>query len=77
MIKIKVLMIESQQARDPNHEDEWLGPAEDFIAQVGYQNIKEIKIQSASGSLGYYHIIYEDGLPYTPRTTPKKKGIFG
>ena len=77
MIKIKVIAVEATWACLPDYENKQLGPVEDFIAQVGYQNIKEIKIQSASGSAGYYHIFYEDGQPYTPRTTPQKKGLFG
>lgn len=77
MIRIKVIEVDCTWARLPDHEAEQLGPIEDFIAQVGYQNIKEIKVQSSGGPSGYYHIIYEDGLSYTPRTTPKKKGLFG
>jgi hypothetical protein len=77
VIKIKVIAIQSRPACLPDYEDQQLGPVEDFIAQVGYQNIKEIKVQSTSSDPGFYHIIYEDGLPYTPRTTPKKKGLFG
>ena len=77
MVKIKVIAVDSTRAHDPNHEDKQLGPVEDFIEQIGYQNIKEIRIQSASASLGYYHIFYEDGQPYTSRTAPQKKGLFG
>lgn len=79
MIRIKVIEVDCTWARLPDHEAEQLGPIEDFIAQVGYQNIKEIKVQSSGGPSGYYHIIYEDGLPFTPyvEEEPKKKGIFG
>ena len=77
MIKIKVFTISSIVASKAIGEDEELGPIEDFIMQIGYENIKNIKIQSTTTGTGYYHIIYEDGLSYTPRTTPKKKGLFG
>ncbi len=76
VIKIKVLKIRSYETRLPDSEDKQLGPIENFIEQVGYQNIKEIKMQSTSGDIGFYHIIYEDGLPYTPRPIPPKKGLF-
>ena len=77
MIKIKVFTINSTPASDPDRENEQLGPVESFIAQIGYQNIKEIKVQSTSDSPGYYHIFYEDNLPYTPRPISEKKGLFG
>lgn len=77
MIKVKVIDVDSIWARLPEHENKQLGPVEDFIAQIGYQNIKEIKIQSTDGGSGYYHIFYEDNLPYTPRPIPEKKGLFG
>ena len=77
MIKIKVIEVDCIRVRLPEHENRQLGPVEDFIAQIGYQNIKEIKIQSTAGGSCYYHIFYEDILPYTPRPTPEKKGLFG
>ncbi|MDD3159031.1 hypothetical protein [Anaeromusa sp.] len=79
MIKIKVISLRSLQASEPNQEDKELGPIENFIAQIGYENIRDIKVIYVSGGLTYYHILYEDGLPYTPyvEEEPKKKGIFG
>ena len=77
MIKIKIFQVNSSQACNFGHEDEELDPMEEFIAQVGYEKIKNILLQSTSGSTSYYAIFYEDNLPYAPRSTPKKKGIFG
>ncbi len=77
MIKIKVLSLDSMWASDPNLENKELSPIENFIAQIGYEVIKDIKIVTNGSSLTYYHIFYEDGLPYTPRPMPEKKGLFG
>ena len=77
MIKIKVISLRSHQASEPNQEDKELGPIEDFIAQIGYENIRDIKVIYVNGGLTYYHILYEDGQPYTSRTAPQKKGLFG
>lgn len=77
MIKIKIFQVESNLARDVNHEDKELGPMEEFIAQIGYEKIKNILLQSTSDCTSFYAIFYEDNLPYTPRSTPKKKGFFG
>ncbi len=77
MIKIKVLCLDSSRASDPNQEDKELDHIEAFISQIGYEAIRNIKVVCVSGSLTYYHIIYEDGLPYTPRPIPPKKGLFG
>ena len=77
MIKVKVIAVNSYLTSEPNQEDKELAPIENLIAQVGYQNIKDIRVQSTNSGLGYYHIIYEDNLPYTPRPIPEKKGLFG
>ena len=57
---------------------EW-APVEEFIAQIGYNNIKNIIVTPGTTYFSYYSIFYEDGQPYTPyvEDEPKKKGIFG
>ena len=77
MIKIKVFSLNSYQVFEPDKEDKELAPIENFIAQIGYDAIRDIKIVSNGSSLTYYHIIYEDNQPYTPRPIPPKKGLFG
>ena len=77
MIKVKVISLNSYSASEPNQEDKELAPIENFISQIGYETIRDIKIVSNGSNLTYYHIIYEDNQPYTPRPTPQKKGLFG
>lgn len=77
MIKIKVISLNSNWASQPGQEDKELAPIENFIAQIGYENIREIKVVYSSGGSTFYHILYEDNLPYTPRPIPEKKGLFG
>ncbi len=77
MIKIEIFSVNLYGLSEPNRAEKWVGPVEEFIARVGYQNIKEIKMQSTNGHVCYYHIFYEDGQPYTPRPTSQKKGLFG
>lgn len=77
MIKIKVISLNSNWASQPDQEDKELAPIENFISQIGYETIRDIKIVSNGSNLTYYHIIYEDNLPYTPRPTSQKKGLFG
>lgn len=80
MIRIKVFKTNSNSSCNPNHANEELEPMENFIAQIGYDRIKNIVVSPGTDIYSYYSIFYEDGLPYTPRTEtaePKKKGIFG
>ena len=79
MIKIKVFSLNSAFVSKAREEDKALGPVENFIAQIGYENIRDTKVVYVNGGDTHFYIIYEDGLPFTPyvEEEPKKKGIFG
>jgi len=80
MVRMKVFVVNSSNLSKDRYEDEEKLPIEDFIAQVGYDNIKNIIMSNAGSILVCYTIFYEDGLPYSPRNesdAPKKKGLFG
>ena len=77
MIKIKVFSLNSAFVTKTREEDKELGPVENFIAQIGYENIREIKVVYVNGGDTHFYIIYEDNLPYAPRPIPEKKGLFG
>lgn len=78
MVKIKVFAIASRESCDDKYADTELSPLESFIEKIGYNNIRNIVTSSPNSSgISYYTFFYEDGLPYAPRQTPEKKGIFG
>ncbi len=77
MIRLKVIAVDSHCACDPKQAADRVGPVEDIIAQIGYENIKHIRVQASNGSVAYHNIFYEDNQPYTPRPTSQKKGLFG
>ena len=79
MIRMKAFVINSYNLTNNKYEDKEKSPIEDFIAQVGYDNIKNIITSNASSTFVCYSIFYEDNLPYTPyvEEEPKKKGILG
>ena len=39
---------------------------ERFIAQIGYDSIKNIVVSPGIDVYSFYSIFYEDGQPYTP-----------
>ncbi|WMJ83461.1 hypothetical protein ACS3UN_10335 [Oscillospiraceae bacterium LTW-04] len=77
MIRIKVFQMNSNRLYDNQRKE--LSPIEEFIAQVGYDSIKNIIMSNAGSVIICYTIFYEDNQPYTPyvEEEPKKKGIFG
>lgn len=85
MIRLKVIQINSDIASktSSNYADlsaNEIEKVEEFIAEIGYENIKNIIVSGPNSSYSCYSFFYEDGQPYTPRTEPvahKKKGIFG
>lgn len=80
MIRMKVFEINADSSSNNFSQDETVAPIEDFIAQIGYDNIKNIIVSAAGSYSCYYAFFYEDGQPYIPRTKvaePKKKGFFG
>jgi hypothetical protein len=64
---------------NPLYKNKVWAPVEEFIAKIGYDNIKNIIVTPGTTYFSYYSIFYEDGLPFTPyvEEEPKKKGIFG
>lgn len=85
MVRMKVIEIKSSIAasNSPVYEEskkDEIAKVEEFIAQIGYDSIKNIIVSAPNNSYSYYSIFYEDNLPYTPRAetdAAKKKGIFG
>ena len=77
MIRVRVFKIFSGKSCDPISGKEVLAPMENFIAQIGYDNIKNIIVSAPDTLFSFYSIFYEDGLPYTPPPVPEKKGLFG
>ena len=80
MIRVKVISMFSAKASTPDSGKRAVAPLEEFIAQVGYDNIKNIVVSSPNNfNISYYSIFYEDNQSYTPNAEnePKKKGIFG
>ena len=77
MIRIEVFDINSNRLYANKRKE--LSPIEDFIAQVGYDNIKNIIVSNSGTVFLCYSIFYEDNQPYTPyvEEEPKKKGILG
>ena len=77
MIRIKVFEINSNRLNDNQRKE--LSPIEEFIAQVGYDNVKNIIVSNSGAVFVCYSIFYEDNQPYTPyvEDEPKKKGILG
>ncbi len=79
MIRMKVIQIEPKLAASdlPINEErkkEEIAKVEEFIAQIGYENIKNIITASPdSNFFSYYSIFYEDNQPYTPYVKPPKK----
>ncbi len=69
MIRMKAFMADSYRLilSKPKDNEKEKAPIEDFIAQVGYDNIKKILTCNAGSNLICYSIFYEDGQPYTPR----------
>ena len=82
MIRIEMFPVETTKicySNTPNAKRKELAPIEEFIAKIGYENIKNIIVSQSGGSNVYYSVFYEDGQPYTPyvEDEPKKKGLFG
>ena len=48
------------------HEKE-LSPIENFIAEIGFENVRSMISSTGSPYYLAYTIFYEDNLPYTPR----------
>lgn len=66
MVRMKAFVINANRLTDDKYEDKVKSPMEDFIAQVGYDNIKKILTSNAGSVFVCYSIFYEDGQPYTP-----------
>lgn len=78
MVRMKVFKVDADGSASKLSESEEVSPIENFIALIGYDNIKNIIVSAAGSYSCYYAIFYEDGKPYTPYTDPpKKKGLFG
>ncbi|MEA5135273.1 MAG: hypothetical protein VB035_03950 [Candidatus Fimivivens sp.] len=79
MIRMQVFSMNSNRMFDKLYQRKEISPIEEFIAQVGYNNIKNIIVSNSGTVFLCYSIFYEDGQPYTPyvEEEPKKKGIFG
>lgn len=79
MIRTRVFRVFSKESCDPILGKKLMAPMEEFIAQIGYNNIKNIIVSAPESIYSYYTIFYEDGKPYTPYVEgePKKKGLFG
>ena len=74
MVKIKVFRVNAYDSCLPNLEERTLAPMEAFIAQIGYERIKNIvTLSTSSGMTSFYTIFYEDGLPYTPYVDEEPK----
>ena len=67
MIRLKAFVINSIRLTEDKYENRFKAPIEDFIVQVGYDNIKKILTCNAGSNVICYSIFYEDGQPYTPR----------
>ena len=66
MIRMKAFVFDSNYLIDNKYENKEKSPIEDFIAQVGYNNIKKILTSNAGSTFVCYSIFYEDGQP-SPR----------
>ena len=71
MVRMKVIQVDSKIAASAspayeNRKKQEIAKVEDFITQIGYDNIKNIIISAPNSSFSYYSIFYEDGQPYTP-----------
>ena len=71
MVRMKVIQIESRVASSdsPAYDDlkrKEVSKVEEFIAQIGYDTIRNIIVSSPGNNFSYYSIFYEDGQPYTP-----------
>ncbi|MDF3003923.1 MAG: hypothetical protein K0S22_395 [Oscillospiraceae bacterium] len=79
MVRMEVFEFDSSRLTDKKTGYKEKSQVEDFIAQVGYDNIKNIIVSNSGSTFICYSIFYEDGQPYTPyvEEEPKKKGIFG
>lgn len=79
MIRMQVFKVNSDWSCDGASplRNKQIAPIEAFIAQIGYDNIKNIIVSAPASVNSYYTIFYEDGQPYTPYVEPPKKGIFG
>ncbi len=73
MIRMRVIQVEPKIAasNSPAYDERKkaeIAKVEEFIAQIGYENIKNIITVSPDSALfSYYTFFYEDGQPYTPR----------
>ncbi len=81
MIRMQVFKVNADWScnRESPLRNKQIAPIESLIAQIGYDNIKNIIVSAPDSIYSYYTIFYEDGQPYTPyvEDEPKKKGIFG
>ncbi len=81
MIRMKVFKVDSSISCDEATplRAKYVAPIETFIAQIGYDNIKNIVVSAPNSINSYYTFFYEDNQPYTPyvEDEPKKKGLFG
>ena len=77
MIRLKVIEIITSRALFPSTSAKAVGSVEEFIATIGYDNIKNIIVTSPNATSTCYSIFYEDGQPYIPSPTSEKKGFWG
>lgn len=66
MIRMEVFDFDSNRFTNKKTGDKQKALIEDFIAKVGYDNIKNIIVCNSSSTFVCYSIFYEDGQPYTP-----------
>lgn len=66
MIRMEVFDFDSSRLTDETYGSEEKALVEAFIAQVGYDNIKNIIVSNSGSTCVLYTIFYEDGQPYTP-----------
>ena len=72
MIRMKVIEVKSNVAASNSpayakFKTEEIAKVEEFIAQIGYDSIRNIVVSAPNPTFSYYSIFYEDGQPYTPR----------
>lgn len=79
MIRLKVIEISTSRAISSSTSRKAVAPVEEFIASIGYDNVKNIVVTAVGALTTLYSIFYEDNQSYTPYVAekPKKKGFFG
>ena len=79
MVRVEMFpVVVTKACYSSDKRKEW-APIEEFIAKIGYENIKNIAVSQSGGTNVYYSVFYEDGQPFTPyvEDESKKKGLFG